>query len=205
MISLEEIQAGKWYFAFLNDNTKPLEIKLTPTVIPRHNHETTNHGCRFDCFGKGNCVRNRCVCYPGFSGRFCEETLCPVLCSNNGVFSNGRCVCHENYRGAVCDETVNTCPNGRCESIESQVPEALNANRAITDPLPSLITPSTTVETQPLIVTSNNDKRIECAKECEHGYCLNGTCICDSGWNGEDCSMSKSLFLLTHLLTFLLL
>jgi hypothetical protein len=183
VLTLDDIQAGKWYFGFLNDNLRPLEINLIPVSIPNGDHEIKSHGCRFDCFGKGTCVKNRCVCFPGFAGNWCEETLCPILCSNNGVFSNGRCVCHANYRGPVCDETVNTCLNGQCESIESQVSEALNAHRPVIEPI---LTSSP--KTTELITTTATIDKSHCNSECEeHGNCLDNVCICEPGWHGDDC------------------
>lgn len=122
--------------------------------------------------------------YPGFSGKFCQETLCPVLCSGNGVFTNGRCFCHVNYKGPTCDESISSCPNGRCESIETRVPEALNANKEITEPTPNQQTLQK--DPEPTIISVSQDG--QCSKECDkHGKCVNGICVCHNGWNGENC------------------
>ena len=37
--------------------------------------------CPEDCHGNGECISNRCWCYPGYSGYQCNETLIEGTCN----------------------------------------------------------------------------------------------------------------------------
>lgn len=133
--------------------------------------------------------------YPGFNGRYCQETLCPILCSNNGVFTNGRCHCHQNFKGAICDEAISGCPNGHCEAIENQVHEALNSNKVLVESTkPEEQMPTVEVNPDPAIEQTDdvNVDQNECAENCnDHGECLDKKCVCQHGWTGDTCSTCK--------------
>uniref|UniRef100_A0A915CUA5 EGF-like domain-containing protein n=1 Tax=Ditylenchus dipsaci TaxID=166011 RepID=A0A915CUA5_9BILA len=153
--------SGRWFLGFLNDDLKPQSIDLLASV-------TTPHSLNPMIASRlGNCH-----CHPGYSGKHCEETACPVLCSGNGVFSNGQCVCHEGFKGPECDLLDSWCalPNcnyhGRC-SMRGQCICDSGWSGEFCDK-PSCVDPT-------------------CSG---HGICQDSHCYCVSGWWGESCEQS---------------
>jgi len=77
------------------------------------------------CSSNGEFRNEKCFCYPGFKGSFCEIALeCPSKCSTRGICSRGKCFCNPGFEGKDCSTTskvikpnvatLNTigCPNG---------------------------------------------------------------------------------------------
>ena len=55
------------------------------------------------CNGNGIEKANKCYCYPGFSGEFCDDKLeCPGQCSNKGICSRGQCFCNPGFTSSDC-------------------------------------------------------------------------------------------------------
>ncbi|KAI6222346.1 Teneurin-1 [Aphelenchoides fujianensis] len=164
---------GLW--DFLNDGTRALPLTITAlNSVPEGDDSLA--GCRFDCFGKGSCVNNRCACYPGFTGRFCQETSCPVLCSGNGVFSNGQCLCHAGFKGPSCEQSAHACsvPNcnghGTCDLLQG---------RCVCD----------------RGWTGESCEQQDCIDpQCsQNGECHAGQCLCRSGFWGANCEKEIQL------------
>ncbi|KAI6216589.1 Teneurin-1 [Aphelenchoides fujianensis] len=170
-----EARAGHWLVGFLNDGTRALPLTITAlNSVPEGDDSLA--GCRFDCFGKGSCVNNRCACYPGFTGRFCQETSCPVLCSGNGVFSNGQCLCHAGFKGPSCEQSAHACsvPNcnshGTCDVLQG---------RCVCDHG----------------WTGESCEQQDCIDpQCsQNGECHAGQCLCRSGFWGANCEKEIQL------------
>jgi len=59
------------------------------------------------CSGNGICCRNKCSCYPGYSGILCEEKEnCYGIDCNKGSCNSttGLCECPQSYKGERCEE-----------------------------------------------------------------------------------------------------
>lgn len=80
--------------------------------------------CKNNCHSNGICRLEKCFCYPGFSGLFCEvkhQFTCPPIlsknitddlnlnstniyspCSDNGICKYGLCFCYPGFSGVDC-------------------------------------------------------------------------------------------------------
>ena len=136
--------------------------------------------CTQNCSEHGSCKNGTCVCDPGFSGNFCEHDQVTILSLNtsmcwqwiDSVLVNNSCSGH------------GFCSNGSCLCDPDWT--GLNCSaRAFED-----------------------SKQIDCVNNCSlHGTCIftrngssfmgtaNGTCLCDVGWGGFDCSVGDWLLL----------
>lgn len=94
---------GRHYLTFINERSRvepisflALELqKKDPKVAPGSHPLAPLLTCESNCNQRGECVHGKCKCAPGFTGNSCEEAICPVVCSGNGVFSGGICVCKQ--------------------------------------------------------------------------------------------------------------
>ncbi|KAK0414638.1 hypothetical protein QR680_011539 [Steinernema hermaphroditum] len=167
--------AGRWHLAFLNDADTPQPISFIATVSEARDLSVYGEGerlddCKYDCFGKGTCKDGKCVCYPGYSGAFCEDSSCPVLCTGNGVFANGRCICHEGYKGVDCDMLAHWCDVPNC----NQHGQCSSEGRCICD--------------HGWSGEFCDKKDCEDPKCSSHGVCHEGQCYCEYGWKGSTCA-----------------
>ncbi|XP_032067833.1 tenascin-X-like isoform X3 [Thamnophis elegans] len=123
--------------------------------------------CPQNCHGHGQCVSGRCVCNPGYSGVDCATRACPSNCNRRGECRNGRCVCEPGFIGPACG--TKTCPND-C----NQRGHCLQGGVCSCHP----------------DYTGVDCGQLACPEHCSgHGECQNGTCLCDSGYSGDDCSV----------------
>nr|CAD2129171.1 unnamed protein product [Meloidogyne enterolobii] len=203
------LQAGIWHFGLLNDKTESEYIELIaqleePSNIEQHKNNKIISQCHHsNCFGKGECIEGRCVCHPGYSGLFCEETSCPVLCSGQGVFNKGRCLCHQGFRGVECEETIEWCdnkdcgiggqcqPDGTCLCLPGWIGKYCEQNlQQIKEEIEQI-----------QIENDEENKKEDCLLDCSgHGNCIlinnqneegkkMKECNCLSGWTGINCQI----------------
>jgi len=96
------------------------------------NNNNTKQTCDNDssCYNNGVCINNKCVCFHGFKGQFCEQAAAGnknnnnnnkndndndsvvttsrcndgSYCLNNGICSDddGKCICHDGFEGRFC-------------------------------------------------------------------------------------------------------
>ena len=138
--------------------------------------------CHKNCNQNGECdFWGRCHCFEGYEGVECNERSCPkgrafadvahgndaahreVPCSGRGdcIKSSGQCACHSGFYGDNCGKTY--CPNncngnGRCLSLRDSA-----------------------VQYDGYALNYSTSYNLWDA-DLIHG------CICDSGWQGHDCS-----------------
>ncbi|XP_070792611.1 tenascin-X [Pituophis catenifer annectens] len=123
--------------------------------------------CPQNCHGHGQCISGRCVCNPGYSGADCASRACPSNCNRRGECRNGRCVCEPGFIGPACG--TKTCPND-C----NQRGHCLQGGVCSCHP----------------DYTGPDCGQLACPEHCSgHGECQNGTCVCNSGYSGDDCSI----------------
>ncbi|XP_039192446.1 tenascin-X-like isoform X11 [Crotalus tigris] len=123
--------------------------------------------CPQNCHGHGQCISGGCVCNPGYTGTDCATRACPSNCNRRGECRNGRCMCEPGFTGPACG--TKACPNdcnhrGHClqGGVCSCHPD----------------------------YTGPDCGQLACLGHCSgHGECQNGTCVCNSGYSGEDCSV----------------
>ena len=85
----------------------------------------------------GKCVRDRCFCYPGFTGADCSvpiEVKCLNDCGRHGLCQNGVCFCDAGYSGEGCEidtgacaqecQNQSVCYMGRCNCMRGYEGEA---------------------------------------------------------------------------------
>ncbi|WKX99660.1 hypothetical protein Q1695_014493 [Nippostrongylus brasiliensis] len=169
---------GRWYLTLINERNRVEPISLlaysvaTPTPSSSNDANPVLVRCEADCSGHGECLPNgRCKCTPGYMGEACEEPVCPVVCSGNGVFSGGVCICRAGFKGKECDVHAHWCEiadcsghgrcgdEGRCHCEKGWTGDGCEL-RACPHPTCS-----------------------------DRGVCVNGQCYCSDGWRGVDCSI----------------
>ncbi|EDW19762.2 fat-like cadherin-related tumor suppressor homolog isoform X3 [Drosophila mojavensis] len=71
---------------------------------------------------------NKCVCKPGFDGKYCNETVnacssepCPPQrnCLPSESLTKYQCVCPKGYSGSFCEIKSSRCNNGTCDEFSS--------------------------------------------------------------------------------------
>ena len=162
--------------------------------------------CLNNCSGHGSCTANgTCVCDASFLGADCSLSVigaepCAMNCSGHGACYNSTCWCDHGFIGAFCEMMgPGATPVPRMGPGATPVPwlgstpaysmsctaggcsgrGACNTDTGLCICDPGYI--GTECETY-LIA--------ECINDCsQHGACLNGTCVCDLNWGGDDCSL----------------
>ena len=152
--------------------------------------------CPQNCTGHGMCHFGTCFCDPGYNGTSCALYQgCPGFndkgqkeaCAGHGVCSHGKCFCSPGFEGASCDlqalaatsmmQFKETCPmalggvcggHGRCKTDTFQCDCENDWYGAACD---------------------QQTKIGRCPNKCSNkGLCVDGRCMCGSGWQGDDCS-----------------
>ncbi|XP_029639322.1 teneurin-m isoform X3 [Octopus sinensis] len=170
---IQYLTAGVWYFAIYNDNNKPQKVAFVTNV---KGHLDTN--CLHDCYHHGECKNKRCICYPGYSGKYCGQNTCPVLCNGNGYYNEGLCQCHPGWKGQECEIPANACEVPDCNGNGECVHGQCICNNGYKGPDCSVL---------------------DCINNCSsNGLCSLGRCICFQGYKGPSCNQ-QDIINLEHL------
>jgi hypothetical protein len=104
-----------------------------------------------NCNANGICKLDKCFCYPGYSGKFCEiknEFLCPPFnvqngfmpCNGNGLCKFGMCFCFPGFKGDDCGITEKCkndcswkgiCVDGKCVCKDNDMNEDCSKKKKI--------------------------------------------------------------------------
>lgn len=146
--------------------------------------------CMNDCSGHGVCDMSRCVCEPRWYGTDCSMLRCPgsacyvhpktkeqfcVECSQHGRCLEGRCQCTPGWSNDDCSSVL--C-EGNCSSTYNEtrgvcIPDFPVNQCHCLGPWSGL-----------------NCSLALCLNGCAgHGRCVDGNCMCDANFHGEDCSL----------------
>ncbi|CAJ0942350.1 unnamed protein product, partial [Mesorhabditis belari] len=169
------ILEGRWHLAILNERNRVEPIELIVEALPTHQEITTDGSnkkksvfrCPSDCSSRGECVNGVCKCASGYTGTACDEVVCPLVCSGNGILSLGRCVCFE---GRECDVQQHWCEIADCNGRGRCTP------RGVCDCIAGWSGDSCEIRSCPHPSCSGR------------GKCLDGVCYCEDGWTGSECS-----------------
>ncbi|XP_063432339.1 attractin-like protein 1 isoform X2 [Mytilus trossulus] len=92
-------------------------------------------GCEKDCLQNGQCKVNKCECFSGFTGDYCQTVICPNNCSDKGECKGNQCKCFSGYTGSDCSQKsyygvwstldINTTIGGRASAAVAQVQDKL--------------------------------------------------------------------------------
>ncbi|KAI6646521.1 N-acetylglucosamine-1-phosphodiester alpha-N-acetylglucosaminidase-like [Oopsacas minuta] len=145
-----------------------------------------------DCNQHGECVEGECECSEPWTGLDCAELMCGNgTCGEHGSCeTGGTCVCDDGWIGELCE---NTCP------IHFY---GTNCNRVCWCSTHGTCHPETGV-----CICSPGYEGNKCQDECSEGKygdkCLEECvcsgnsschhvmgCLCNDGWEGEDCNIS---------------
>ncbi|KAI2642446.1 Fibrillin-2 [Labeo rohita] len=67
--------------------------------------------CNTRCMNGGVCEEDHCQCAKGYTGSFCEQTVCEKTCRNGGrCVGPDRCVCVYGFTGPQCERDYRTGP-----------------------------------------------------------------------------------------------
>ena len=164
--------------------------------------------CPLDCSGRGVCGEDkRCMCEAGWGGGGCEQRLCEpsATCSNHGMCVGGVCHCGAGWQGAACElrACLNDCSghgtcdgNGTCSCMlgyggddcsELACPNGCSGRGRC------LGYGSTVRQCKCDAGWGGEDcsERVCPAPGCgEHGVCIDGACLCASGFDGPTCAIA---------------
>ena len=129
--------------------------------------------CPKDCFGGGDCIMGQCFCHPGREGALCEKVkACPgnagdnKVCSGNGVCKYGKCFCRDGFEGDSCEKSTE--------------PASMRFSENVPEPEP------------PQQQQQEQEEPPQCLNKCNgRGICLEGRCLCDAGFSGQDCGNAE--------------
>eukprot|EP00750_Incisomonas_marina_P008119 INCI15248.1.p1 GENE.INCI15248.1~~INCI15248.1.p1 ORF type:complete len:2168 (-),score=185.95 INCI15248.1:165-6668(-) len=173
--------------------------------------------CPHNCSGLGTCNNGTCVCDEGVWGSACERIECPVRsevlwsagveapgptlgrggrrgpdapprCSGHGACSpTGECVCEYGFTGDACERKA--CPNdchnrGTCRAdgtcdCGKHFGAADCSFAKCTAGLSDEVLTAEAAGLSPRLPTCGG-----------HGQCVNGTCFCEAGYTGAQCTLT---------------
>ncbi|KAA3679596.1 uncharacterized protein DEA37_0003942, partial [Paragonimus westermani] len=170
------------------------------------------------CSGHGQCVTGECQCYRGYAGESCETRTCVSSnCSGHGVCQDGECRCFSGWSGPGCDLSVPvmhtasfTGGTGRTRN-ESSNPASFRPSASplrLLDARAHQDCPLNCGHWGTCTLDLVDRPRCECApgwhgdrcdrqtcsSQCfKHGQCANGTCLCQAGFTGTQCTLGVCL------------
>mmetsp|Transcript_119610 Transcript_119610/g.194548 ORF Transcript_119610/g.194548 Transcript_119610/m.194548 type:complete len:879 (-) Transcript_119610:89-2725(-) len=139
--------------------------------------------CLNNCEGRGMCLAGKCVCSPNFFGDACQHSRCPGDCSGHGYCFSGRCQCSGSFGGEACLLQVHS------EKVATlKIPLQLPRLKGLPSPALSTLR-SSTKEHHLKHASSLNKMDDKCPRQCSNrGNCVEGSCLCYSGFFSSDCS-----------------
>ncbi|CAE1311576.1 Teneurin-a,Teneurin-4,Teneurin-m,Tenascin [Acanthosepion pharaonis] len=162
------LTAGDWYFAVYNDNNQPKTVSFVTNV-----KENLDTDCPHDCYHHGECRNKRCICYPGYSGKYCGQNTCPVLCKGNGYYDEGLCRCHPGWKGQECEIPANACEVPTCNGNGECVRGKCVCKQGY---------------------EGSDCGIVSCTNNCSsNGICKLGQCLCFRGYKGPSCNQPDTV------------
>lgn len=158
--------------------------------------------CANECSHNGDCIEGACLCFAGFLGMDCSMTGC---CSGHGTCDDpGSCVCKAGWSGPDCSIKL-LCPDAGCSGHGTCTDGQCHCALGFSGPSCAIETGGCAFACGAQGACNPISHRCECAKgtagptcsetvkscpqNCNHhGLCMNGECMCGSGWTGEDCN-----------------
>ena len=105
-------------------------------------------------------------------GSLCEKVkACPgnagdnKVCSGNGVCKYGKCFCRDGFEGDSCEKSTE--------------PASMRFSENVPEP-------------EPPQQQQEQEEPPQCLNKCNgRGICLEGRCLCDAGFSGQDCGNAE--------------
>jgi hypothetical protein len=163
----------------------------------------------------GNCMDGFCKCNKRWTGEDCNQELCPGNCNGHGTCDNDvSCQCIEGYTGLGCENApgcVDECGKGQCKPLATgggkcKCPLGLDGLACEVELCPGTLTDAGACFGHGECTVKGDEGTCGCdevhgflAPTCEKSRCPNGcsmngicnkdgTCQCDVGFMGKDCS-----------------
>ncbi|KAI8479536.1 hypothetical protein Bbelb_427260 [Branchiostoma belcheri] len=157
-------------------------------------------GCDLECSNHGSCQNDQCSCDEAWRGEDCSIRGCPGEledCSGHGYCNrlDQVCYCQPNWKGPDCNTP--DCPGtpdcrdrGYCDGTNYDPPRCVNCTQGWMGS--ECQVPCTHGVQQPMDSGFCDCfpcySGTSCDMECtDHGTCQNGTCQCQSGYEGDMC------------------
>ena len=146
--------------------------------------------CPDECSGHGSCALGKCFCDPGWGGKGCnfkKKVTCPENCNQQGLcHHDGKCYCNPGLGGRDCSTTV-PCPEGCTDH------GICKYGRCFCQPgysgLNCTVPINAEAKADAAIAKAKYKVAKVCPNQCSHnGFCLEGKCLCQPGYDGVDCS-----------------
>jgi len=199
-IKLTDPQSGDWYIGIHGFRACSYVLLVS-----------TAGECPNQCSGRthGMCNGNACTCNAAYSGDYCQTRNAPLHNGEGDVgYVSASSWNYFSYRTnsiANLMISISQSGDGDCDlyAKAGAVPTRVDydasdvgtlQNFTLTIPDPGVATWYLGIYgwsqcSFSIVVTETSN----CAPGCSaHGYCLNGTCICSSGWSGEACATPLS-------------
>lgn len=95
---------------------------------------TSPNVCTRNCV-TGSCNQSICICYPGYTGQYCDIQLCgDQVCDNQStcVITNGTCQCPPGSMGRFCEEGTYVAVDGiLCTYLSASLYHCWNVARSL--------------------------------------------------------------------------
>lgn len=119
---------------------------------------------------------NQCICLPGYRPFEDVPNICEAICDEPCL--NGYCI---KPNQCQCNAGFMNIDNSTCAPL--CIPECINGECTAPDKC-TCLAGYEAIEDSNICVSP-------CSDDCVHGYCSNGTCVCDDEWFGYDCNATE--------------